>query len=163
MCTFEDCAQGYCMILLSDQWPIIREMRLEALRESPQAFLGTFEDESVYQPGDWIKTFESASWHGCVIDGSLVGIARSSILSDHPEERYVESFWVKPQHRNQQVARLIVHSIVEEARKEGRRFIRLSVLHTNRVAIAALRQLGFSHRVPSRTNEHEICLELLID
>lgn len=160
---YEDCAKGYCMILVRDQWPIVREMRLAALRESPQAFLGVFEDELIFQPDDWIKTFESASWHGCFIADSPVGIAKSSILTEHPEERYIESFWVNPQHRNRRIARLIVHSIVDEARREGRLFIRLSVLHTNRAAIAVIRQLGFSRRVPSRTNEREICLELLID
>lgn len=160
--TYEDCAKGYCLILVKDQWPIVRDMRLAALRESPQAFLGAFEDELIFQPDDWVRTFESASWHGCFLNDSPVGIAKSSILTEHPEERYIESFWVKPRHRNQRVARLIVRSIVAEAKTEGRRVIRLSVLQTNPAAIAALRQLGFSRRVPSRTNEHEICLELLI-
>lgn len=163
MGTYEGWAKGYCLILAREQWPIVRDMRLAALRESPQAFLGAFEDELVFQPDDWIKTFESASWHGCFMDDSPVGIAKSSILTEHPDERYIESFWVKPQHRNQRIARLIVRSVVAEAKEEGRRFIRLSVLHKNWAAVAALRQLGFSRRVPSRTNEHEICLELLID
>ena len=137
-------------------------MRLAALSESPQAFLGEFDEEMSYQEDDWRKTFESASWHGYFLVGRPVGIAKSSILTGYPEERYVESFWVKPEYRNQRVARLILRSVVEEARREGRIFIRLSVLLTNQAAIEVLRQLGFSRTVPTRSNDHEICLELPI-
>ena len=137
-------------------------MRLAALSESPQAFLGEIDEEIIYQEDDWRKTFESASWHGFFMTGRPVGIAKSSILTEYPEERYVESFWVKPEYRNQRVARLILRSVVEEARREGRIFIRLSVLLTNQAAIEVLRQLGFSRTVPTRSNDHEICLELPI-
>ena len=160
MSTYEDRASGYCRILLPTQWRIVRHMRLAALSDSPLAFLGALDEESILDKDDWLKTFESASWHGCFVTDSPIGIAKSRMLTEHPEERYVESFWVKPEHRNQRVARLIIQSIVEEARNEGRSFIRLSVLWTNHSAIGVLRQLGFSRTVPSRTGDHEICLEL---
>ncbi len=56
-------------------------MRLAALSDSPQAFLGEFDEEMTYQEDDWRKTFESASWHSYFLDAdSPVGIAKSSVL-----------------------------------------------------------------------------------
>lgn len=161
MSTNEDRARGYCRILLPTEWSTVRDLRLAALSESPQAFLGEIVEELSYQEDDWRKTFESASWHTYFVpSGPAVGIAKSSVLTEHPEERYVESFWVHPEHRYRQIARLIVRSIVDEARAEGRSVIRLSVLLTNQRAIGAVRRLGFSRTVPARSGKNEVCLEM---
>ena len=161
MSTYKDRATAYCRVLLPAEWSTIRDMRLAALSESPQAFLGEFDEEMTYQEDDWRKTFESASWHcSFLATGSPVGIAKSSVLTEHPEERYIESFWVSPEYRNQHVAQLIVQSIIDEARVEGRSCIRLSVLRTNLRAIRAVGHLGFSKIVAARSGENEICLEL---
>jgi ribosomal protein S18 acetylase RimI-like enzyme len=137
-------------------------MRISALRESPQAFLGTFEEESLLHEDDWLKSFESASWHGFFINSIIVGIAKSSILSRHPEERYVESFWVNPRYRNCHVGRGILQHILEEAKNEHRAVIRLSVLRNNQAAVEIFYRWGFSD-AEERSSHYEICLELMVD
>jgi ribosomal protein S18 acetylase RimI-like enzyme len=135
-------------------------MRLAALSESPHAFLGMFKRESKFQENDWRDTFRSASWHGFFTACSIVGIAKSSILVEHPEERYVESFWVRPDHRKREVGRRMLQSIVDEAKREKRRVIRLSVLRRNQSAIDAFYRLGLATVVAHRSSDDEICLEL---
>lgn len=135
-------------------------MRLAALSESPHAFLGILKKESKFDETDWRATFTSASWHGFFIARAIVGIAKSSILAEHPEERYVESFWVRPDHRKREVGRRMLQSIVEEAKREQRRVIRLSVLRRNQSAIDAFYRLGLTATVTERSSDQEICLEL---
>jgi ribosomal protein S18 acetylase RimI-like enzyme len=137
-------------------------MRLAALSESPQAFLGRLKRESEFEEADWRDTFRSASWHGFFTARTIVGIAKSSILAEYPEERYVESFWVRPDHRKRQVGHRMLQSIVEEARREQRRVVRLSVLRQNRAAIDAFYRLGLATIVPHRSSDDEVCLELAL-
>jgi GNAT superfamily N-acetyltransferase len=151
---------GHCRILLPSQWELVRQMRLAALSESPHAFLGRFKKESQFDESDWRGTFNSASWHGFFIARVIVGIAKSSILAEYPEERYVESFWVRPDHREREVGRRMLQSIVDEAKREQRRVIRLSVLRRNQSAIDAFYRLGLATIVAHRSSEEEICLEL---
>lgn len=135
-------------------------MRLDALSESPHAFLGKYKKESGFAEQDWRNTFKSASWHGFFVARTIVGIAKSSILAEYPEERYVESFWVRPDHRKRQVARRMLQSIVAEAKSEHRRVIRLSVLRQNQSAIDAFYRLGLATTVAHRSSDDEVCLEL---
>ena len=160
MSSYDDGRYGYCSILAPAQWELVREMRLAALSESPHAFLGIIRKESSFDESDWRNTFKSASWHGFFVACAIVGIAKSSILAEHPEERYVESFWVRPDHRKRQVGRRMLQSIVDEARREQRRVIRLSVLRRNQSAIDAFYRLGLATIVAHRSSEDEICLEL---
>ena len=159
MSSYDDGRDSHCSILLPAQWKLVREMRLAALSESPHAFLGKINKESEFDEADWRDTFKSASWHGFFIACAIVGIAKSSILAEYPEERYVESFWVRPDHRERDVGRRMLQSIVEEARREERRVIRLSVLKSNQSAIDAFYRLGLTI-VAHRSSEDEICLEL---
>ncbi len=135
-------------------------MRLAALSESPHAFLGKLKKESLYDEADWRETFRSASWHGFFAACTIVGIAKSSILAEYPEERYVESFWVRPDHRKLQIGRRMLQSIVAEARREQCRVIRLSVLRRNQPAVDAFYRLGLATIVPHRSSEDEVCLEM---
>lgn len=156
-----DSGNGSCQLLTQQQWELVRTMRVCALRDSPAAFLGTFEEEDLLHKDDWLKTFLLASWHGFFIAREIVGIAKSTILTEHPEERYVESFWVDPRHRGRQVGHRILQNIVAEARAEQRSAIRLSVLRTNQPAVEIFQHWGFSP-VADRSDICEICLELSI-
>lgn len=160
MSSYDGGCTDYCCILLPAQWELVREMRLAALSESPHAFLGMLKKESEFDETDWRATFSSASWHGFFIAHAIVGIAKSSILAEHPEERYVESFWVRPDHRKREVGRRMLQSIVDEAEREQRRVIRLSVLRRNQSAIDAFYRLGLAAIVSQRSSKDEVCLEM---
>jgi ribosomal protein S18 acetylase RimI-like enzyme len=144
-------------------------MRLEALQQSPEAFLGDYSEESRLTERYWRTTFANASWHMFFLDDSapesqkIAGMAKSSIMSQFPDERYVESFWVHPKYRNQQVAGRLLDNIKREARGERRQVIRLSVLRSNEEAIKAFHSLGLSTTVPDRSSTAEICFELPLD
>jgi ribosomal protein S18 acetylase RimI-like enzyme len=153
-------SDGHCRILLPAQWELVRQMRLAALSESPNAFLGRLKKESQFDETDWRDTFTSASWHGFFIARAIVGIAKSSILAEYPEERYVESFWVRPDHRKREVARRMLQSIIDEAKREQRRVVRLSVLRQNQSAIDAFYRLGLATIVSHRSSDNEVCLEM---
>jgi ribosomal protein S18 acetylase RimI-like enzyme len=152
---------GICRIIRPPEWQVIRDSRLKALRESPGAFLGSINEESLYREDDWRKTFEGASWYGCFIGNRVVGIARSVILLDHPEERYVESLWITPEFRKQGFTRKLLAQIASEGERERRRYIRLAVLRGNRTGFDVFARLGFSP-LPERSSKDEHCLEITI-
>jgi ribosomal protein S18 acetylase RimI-like enzyme len=159
--TGDDIVSGYCGILEPDQWRLIRRLRLEALNQSPKAFLGELSRERLLAEDDWRKTFEYASWHAFFVTRSnIVGIAKSSRLAAYPDERYIESFWVRDGYRHKQVGRRMLDSIVAEARNDELRVVRLSVLRSNCQAIAAFKRLGLSAEVLGRSSSDEVCLEL---
>ena len=139
------------------------------MRQSPNAFLGSYDEVLAYSEDDWRKTFEDASWHGFFVAENhssaraVIGIARSSRLSQFPDERYIESFWVHNDYRRKQVGRRMLQSIMREAVGEGRNVIRLSVLWKNTEAILAFAELGLITIVPGRSNQFEVCLELALD
>jgi ribosomal protein S18 acetylase RimI-like enzyme len=153
-----------CRVIVCSEWQLVRDARLAALSESPDAFLGSFNEEFLFQEDDWRKTFMQASWHGSFKKRlfkkrELIGIAKSSILTDYPDERYVESLWVAPKHRVRGIARDIIEHIAAEGQNEGRSFIRLAVLRENSAASKAFTRLGFLP-TSGRSNEYENCLEL---
>src|ERR1700728_5476465 len=118
-----------------DQWDLVRQLRLEALKDSPQAFLGDLAKESSRSELEWRQTFESASWHGFVVAEDLVAIGRSVRYPNLRDERYVESFWIREKNRHDHIARLMLDNIAAEALAEGREFLRLSVLRSNPEAV----------------------------
>ena len=150
---------GRCTILTQDQWDLVRRLRLEALRDSPHAFLGDLAQESSRSEIGWRRTFESASWHAGFVAEDPVAIARSVSYPALRDERYVESLWVREKNRHDHIVRLLLDSIVTEALAEGREFLRLSVLRSNAEAVDTMGHLGFSASVPDRTTDLEICLE----
>jgi hypothetical protein len=49
-------------ILTEDEWFRLREVRLCALSESPQAFLSSLDHEVTYQKGKWQAEFVRGEW-----------------------------------------------------------------------------------------------------
>ena len=51
----ESCFVMDIIVLVPEQWQLLKEIRLTALHESPGAFLATYEEESAFDGGRWLS------------------------------------------------------------------------------------------------------------
>lgn len=96
-------------VLDADQWELLSEARLEALEESPTAFLSSYRTVRSWREPQWRGTFRRARWIVAREGARIVGMAHSLQVPDRPaDERHIESVWVSPQHRRAGILTAII-------------------------------------------------------
>jgi len=132
-------------LLVPDEWLRLRDIRLSALRESPDAFLSTYEQEQDYSERQWRAEFARGDWNVGLIEGrpvSLLGVTRES--STPEQECYLEYLWVSPECRRSGVARTMLTAIIERLRTSGMTTVFLWVLDGNEPAKRLYEHCGFT-------------------
>lgn len=160
-----------------DEWQLVRQLRLSALADTPDAFGSTLEKESE-QPEAWWRGRLEPDAPGTTLVASLVdaeGVPRPAGLvvvapSFHgpPSEAGIYAVWVAPSARGRGVGDALIHSAVNHARQSGFHRVVLDVGDFNEVAQAAYARHGFTRTgrtgsLPApRTHvtEHELALDL---
>jgi ribosomal protein S18 acetylase RimI-like enzyme len=131
--------------LTREEWPVLREIRLAALSESPSAFLSTYEKEVGYGPERWASEFDRGEWiigelHGQRV--SLVGVVQAP--GTHQDERYLEYVWVTPDRRRDRIAFDMLTNVLDRLAETGIRTVFLWVLNGNDVASWLYKRLDFT-------------------
>jgi GNAT superfamily N-acetyltransferase len=129
--------------LKPSDWRVLRDVRLEALLDSPHVFTSSYALESRWGQPEWLATFIDATWIVAREENRVIGLARSIREPKLPEVRYVESIWVAPIHRKRGVCRALLHDIAKREREAAVEELRLWVLEHNRDAYSAYLALGF--------------------
>lgn len=134
--------------LSADDADILWQARLQALCESPAAFLSTLAEAQ----NDSAEVMRAqladpgARYFGAFIDGMLAGFLRyvrpMRMARRHTAE--VHSVHVGTEHRGQGVARQLLLAAFAAARAEGIESLTLTVLADNTAARALYESLGFS-------------------
>jgi ribosomal protein S18 acetylase RimI-like enzyme len=128
---------------------LYREIRLEALRLSPEAFGSTFEAENA-QPLSWFsERLQSGAkifgaFHGSEIGSEIVGLAglRLNRSTKEAHKGLLVSMYVRPEARNSGVGQRLVETILEYARGRAE-LVQLSVVRENQPALRLYSRLGF--------------------
>jgi RimJ/RimL family protein N-acetyltransferase len=123
---------------------LYRDIRLEGLRRSPEAFGSTFEAEDA-RPLAFFSERLGGSAAFCAFHGSeLVGIAGLLIREGQKEAHkgLLVGRYVRPRARNAGVGRRLVETIIEFARQRVE-LIHLSVVRDNEQARRLYERLGF--------------------
>ena len=133
-------------VLREDQWGILRDVRLTALRDSPEAFLSKHETEVTFKEGRWREEFSRGEW---VIAGgegkppdALIGVTRSNDIP--PTDRYLEYLWVSPKARRYKLATNLIHAVLERLDASGIDTAWLWILDGNKPARELYRKCGFT-------------------
>lgn len=142
--------------LAEDEWEQYREMRLRALRESPDAFVADVSTEEDYDEQLW-RDRMNRSVRLLISKGSEpVGIAsvrmNESLFDDAAE---LFSLWVTPDLRGEGLAAQLVVAASEAAEKQGARQLVYWVGTENVPAVAFASGYGFrptEHRREPRTD-----------
>ena len=134
--------------LLDDprEWLSLKAARLEALEDSPEAFVTTPAEEERRTPSEWMASIRWSTWAIARDEGAIVGIAclTAATESDDKRARFIESVWVAPEHRRKGLVRRMLWRLEREARAADAEYLKLWVLKTNDLAYNAYLKLDFS-------------------
>jgi ribosomal protein S18 acetylase RimI-like enzyme len=123
---------------------LYREIRLEALSDSPDAFASTLEVEQK-RPLDWFAArLTDAVVLGAFSESQLAGVA-GFYVQPRPKHGHKGMLWgmyVQPEHRAAGIGRLLVEAIIEHARQHVE-LIQLFVITDNLPARRLYTRLGF--------------------
>lgn len=142
---------------------ILRDLRLQALTDAPEAFGSTYERELARTPEDWRRwispgvTFIFEDDHG----------PRGLIAGGHdPTETsivYLMAMWVHPDARGAGAADALVTAVIDWAQAEGAAAVQLDVIDTNQRARRLYERHGFHLTGQQRLRERDGLVELRME
>jgi GNAT superfamily N-acetyltransferase len=128
-------------------WAEFRDVRLAALRESPEAFSATLAEESAFDEATWRERMVRAPRFLAEHAGAAVGTAslgrHTSAEGEDGDAAEVFGLWVTPQARGTGVATALVRAAAYEAQQDGRSHVVYWVGTDNGRAVAFASGLGF--------------------
>ncbi len=136
-------------LTLPHHWPLLKDVRLRALADAPEAFGTTLTQAQAYSDAEWQaraqRFSELPSAAGCLafVDGVPCGMASAYPSQEDPDAAELTAFWVAPEQRGQGVADALVTAIVEWAVLQGVTTLQAWVVEDNARAIGFYRKLGF--------------------
>lgn len=128
-----------------DDWQQLRDVRLAALQEAPDAYESTYDNERRLTEDDWRARIGRAAQFVAVTDGTPVGIAVGLFDPEDcaPHERLLVSIWVAPTHRGAGISARLMDAVAEWARADGASALLLDVGTHNQPAWRAYERYGF--------------------
>jgi ribosomal protein S18 acetylase RimI-like enzyme len=130
-------------LLAPVDWRVLRAARLEALVDSPHAFMSSYAWESGWDELKWRRLFDASSWIIAREANAVIGLARTIAEPECPSTRHVESVWVAPTYRRRGVCHKLVEALAKIDRQMGVTDLLLWVLEDNHVAKRVYETLGF--------------------
>ena len=79
-----------------EDWQQPKLLRLAALKDAPQAFEATHEDEKRFTEEDWTQQFEKLTTFVAVDDGNDIGMVRGAPSDSEPNTAFLISLWAAP-------------------------------------------------------------------
>lgn len=126
-----------------EDWEILKDIRLAALRDAPTAFGVSYATAAAYTDSDWRDRASSASpaFVLAFMEGVAIGIAGHAVSKSG--ELNLIAMWVKPDQRGTDAAAGLVEAIKARAVARGHSRVVLSVSPENVRAAALYRKQGF--------------------
>ncbi len=130
--------------VLPDEWRQHRVLRLEMLRDSPDAYWTTYEEALVLDEATWrdriVSTFHVQAHLG---DDPVGSVGMWDGTDPGWDETNLIAMYVAPRARRQQVGGRLVQAVLDEARRRGHRRVVLQVTDNNAPARALYVRMGF--------------------
>jgi GNAT superfamily N-acetyltransferase len=127
-----------------DDWSTVRRIRLAALRDTPDWFWATYEEEVEKAESGWRDFIAAGAWFLAHLDDRAVGIAagvRVPELGD--SSRQLISMWVEPDARGRGIGSNLVEAVRTWARADGAKELQLQVTANNHAAARLYQRCGF--------------------
>jgi GNAT superfamily N-acetyltransferase len=156
----------------AEEWGDLRDLRLRALQDAPDAFGSTFAEESIRTDAEWKEwaaaLAEGGSSFGAVAvnEGNWVAMAVGAPHRDHAGEAGLFAMWVTPDERQAGVGRDLVEHVVAWARSRDFPMLRLLVTQTNVGAMRLYERCGFTDegvRLPLREGSDILTMSMTMD
>ena len=133
-----------------DEWQLLKNARLAALEDSPEAFTTTFEQARQRTDAEWQKIASAnskgeESYGAIAIEKSQpVGMAVGLPDKNNPIIAYLVAMWVVSSHRGTDTAASILHQIKSWAAEKGANSLIAGVKPANTRAIQFYKKIGFN-------------------
>jgi ribosomal protein S18 acetylase RimI-like enzyme len=137
-----------------EEWRAYRQLRLEALQESPQAFGSSYKDQLEKPDSFWQSRLEEAangekSWllfarvgdQPVGMIGAFLGGIENPEASD---QAFIIAMYVTPAWRGRSISRLLMHAILSTLKDHDIHTVRLGVNVEQTVALHLYERFGFS-------------------
>jgi RimJ/RimL family protein N-acetyltransferase len=139
-----DAADIFIRQLTPGDAALYRSIRLEGLKESPEAFGSTFEAEFTKPLAWFFDRLSSSVVFGAIRDAKILGVTGFAV---RPEEKEAHKgllwgMYVRPDARGAGIARRLVEAVIAHARPHAE-LIQLSVVVGNEQARRLYARLGF--------------------
>jgi GNAT superfamily N-acetyltransferase len=129
-----------------EEWQVLRDIRLDALRDAPNAFGSTYAEQAASAEADWRRRISRGSTFFAYVPevnrdqpAGLVGG-----FQEKPETVELVSLWVRPQARGLGVGEALVAAVVKWARARNATSVHLWLTETNQHARVLYERCGFS-------------------
>ena len=143
-------------LLGPDQWHRLREIRLNSLKDSPDAFGGTIEAESKMEKEDWEVKFATLDFLIVSTDQVDIAIMSVEVLNgDHGATCWIGGCWSDPRYRGQGALRALFDFLDEQTDLKNWGRQGLGVWADNEDAIAAYKAIGFSEAGEKKPSERQ--------
>ncbi|MGH3429128.1 MAG: GNAT family N-acetyltransferase, partial [Terriglobales bacterium] len=130
--------------LRSEDWDLLRRVRLAALHEAPRAFGSTHGRESAFTEVDWRSRLITSAWFIALVGDRPIGVAAGMHRDDVEYRRELLSMWVDPDWRGAGVAAELVVAVQDWAKNNGANLLKLCVADGNDRARRFYEKLGFT-------------------
>jgi GNAT superfamily N-acetyltransferase len=147
--------------------PVLRELRLQALSEAPDAFGSTYEREVARTTSDWQRWLSPGVTFILENPAGAQGIVAGLHDTADPAVMHLMAMWVCPAIRGLGAAEVLIAAVLAWAKAEGATWVRLNVIQTNERARRVYERNGFRptghEAVRERDSRIEVQLERLVD
>jgi GNAT superfamily N-acetyltransferase len=132
------------------EWALIRELRLRALADSPDAFARTLAEALGENDAYWVKLAGSVTQPDgqvvlvALVEGRPVGLAFGLFDRERATTGHVAGMWVDPEARGRGVGRALLESVIVWARSRALDRLELWVTKGNGAAVRLCERAGFA-------------------
>lgn len=143
---------------------LVRDVRLQALADSPEAFWSTYEQEAARPGADWERLLLSGVTFLLEDDaGRPVGLVGAHADANDVTAGRVVSMWVHPEARGTGASDALMRTVLQWAESQGFTPLRLFVVDGNAIARRFYERHGFRpngrHLVRPRDGRVELEME----
>ena len=128
----------------ADDWQIWKNFRLEALKNSPESFGSSYEEELNWINSDFQNSFTKSDIFGVFVDNSLISCAGFySLNSAKTKHRgVIWGMYTRPECRGQGIASTLIQTIINHAKSRVTQ-LHLTCVTSNLGAVAFYQKQGF--------------------
>jgi GNAT superfamily N-acetyltransferase len=124
-------------------WAALREIRLEALSDSPEAFGSTLADTQRFTARQWRAKIATLVYFLVERDGRVVGMVSGGYNDNRPGTHWLYGMYVTRSARGTEASTRLVRAVLEWARDEGASEVYLHVAAAAPRARTFYRKVGF--------------------
>ena len=124
-------------------WQALREIRLQALRDAPDAFASTYAREAAFREDEWYRrATRDGSFIAFLSETTPAALGGGYLAA--PQVVELIGMFVRPQARGRGVGEAVIDAVVSWARAQGASTVHLWVTETNKHARMLYERCGFT-------------------